>query len=234
MRLLIVENNQNDLIDCFVLIDNYNENHELQLTTKIEYDYQTVLEEIDNYDFVLMDIELDNGVNGIDLACEIRKYNRDIKIILVSNFSSYLIDGYKAKADLYLLKPVSQKEFDRAINELSWDYIYHNAGIYDLRMSPNKIYFHNILYIEMNNRKLYIHFNDGEVFVCNDTLLKWEKLLEDYPFSHPHRAFLVNMEHIKTFNNKNILLNNGEILQITEVYFNSFRKNYIRYLNRRA
>ena len=234
MKLLIVENNKNDINELITLIENYNKNHEIKLTYKIDYDYNHVLEIVEEFDLILMDIELDNNVNGIELAREIRKYSRDIKIIFVSNYNKYLINGYKAKADAYWLKPVAQIEFNNDIDELSWEYIYNNAGFYDIRYSSKKIYYHEITYIEMNARKLHIHLVDGNTFVNNDSLLKWEEKLMEYPFSQPHRSFLVNLEQIQTFNKKEIILNSGERLQITDVYFDKFRKDYIRYLNRRV
>ena len=234
MKILIVENNKNDLIETLSLIDKYNQNHEINILVTVEDDYEKVLSIADEFDFLMMDIELDHNTNGIDLACQIRKFNRDIKIIFVSNFSKYLIDGYKAKADLYLLKPVSQHEFDKSMDELAWDYIYHHAGIIDERYSMEKIYFHEILYIEILSRKLYIHFTNSDVFANNDTLLKWMELLKDYPFVQPHRAFLVNMEHIQALNKKEIKLKNGEILQITDNYIDIFKKEYLRYLNRKV
>lgn len=234
MKILIVDNNKNDVVDFIVLIDNFNDSQEIELTFKVEYNYDRVLEIVNDFDFALIDIELDNNTNGIDLACKIRENNKDIKLIFISNFSKYLIDGYKAKADLYLLKPVTQNEFNKAIFKLSKEYIFHHAGITDFRYSPKKIYFHDILYIEALSRKLYIHFKNGKTFVNNDSLTKWELLLKEYPFSHPHRSFLVNMEHIDTFNKKEVRLVNQSKLPITEHYFNQFCQDYMRYLNRRS
>lgn len=233
MRTLIIENNKNDLMDLIVLVDNYNEQNNSNLEFKVEYNYEHILQSIHDYDFVFMDIELDCETNGIDLACKIREYNKDIKIIFMTNYKKYLIDGYKAKADLYLLKPISQNEFNNAMDDLSWSYIYNNAGIYDIRYSSKKIYFHNILYLEKLARKLYIHFKDGSVFETSDTLLKWKEILKDCPFSSPHRSFFVNMEHIDKFDKKAIKLESGQELPITEIYFDDFYKDYIRYLNRR-
>ena len=232
MRLLIVENNQNDLIDLISLIDNYNEKSEIELSYDIEYNYSKVINFIDNYDFVFMDIELDNNTNGVDLACKIRHQNKDIKIVFISNFNKYLIDGYKANANLYLLKPISQESFNNAINSLAWDYFYHNAGFFDFRYSQKKIYYYEISYIEMNSRKLYIHFFNKKTIVHRDTLLSWCNRLKDYLFSQPHRAYLVNLEHIQTFNKHEIIMKNGEHLPITVIYIDQFRKDYVHYISR--
>lgn len=232
MKFLIIEDNQNDLLELIDLIDNYNEKSEIEISYDIEQDYSRILDSIDHYDFVLMDIELNNNTNGVDLACKIRQQNKDIRIIFISAFTKYLIDGYNASANLYLLKPVSQDTFNVSIDSLAKDYFYQNAGFYDGRYSQDKIYYHEITYIEMIARKLHIHFVDKNEFINNDTLLKWSNHLKDYPFSQPHRAFLVNLEHIQTFNKQEIIMKNGEHLPITDIYIEQFRKDYIHFMNR--
>lgn len=234
MKILIIENDQNDLIETVTLIEDFKSKTNVKISYKVEYDYSKIISIINEYDFILMDIELNNNVNGIDLACEIRKFNRDIKLIFLSNYNKYLIDGYKAKADLYLLKPVTQNEFDKAMNDLMKEYIFHNAGIIDQKISTEKIYFHKILYVERLSRKVYIHMTNGETFSTYDPLTKWIDLLSDYPFTQPHRSFLINMEHIQTYKKREVIMKNGYNIQITDYFINKFREDYICYLNRRA
>lgn len=234
MKILIVENDQNDLIETVTLIENYKEKTDVKITYKVEFDYSNVLKIVNEYDLLLMDIELNNNVNGIDLACEIRKFNRDIKLVFLSNYNKYLIDGYKAKADLYLLKPATQNEFDKAMNDLLKEYIFHNAGIIDTKISTEKIYFHKILYIERLSRKVYIHMTTGDTFSTYDPLTKWIDMLVDYPFTQPHKSFLINMEHIQTYKKRELVMKNGDVIQITDYFINKFREDYIFYLNRRA
>ena len=69
MKFLIIEDNQNDLLELIDLIDNYNEKSEIEISYDIEQDYSRILDSIDHYDFILMDIELNNNPNGVDLAC---------------------------------------------------------------------------------------------------------------------------------------------------------------------
>lgn len=234
MRILIVENNENDLIDTMVLLDNFSEQTDIDINFHVENNYTKILQIDSQFDIVMMDIELDNEENGIDLARKIRKQNKDIKIVFLSNYNRYLLDGYKAKADLYLLKPVPQDLFNSEMSELINDALYHDQGIYDERLSMTKIYFTDILYIEMLSRKINIHFVNGKIVQCYDTLMKWIEILKECPFSQPHRSFLVNMEHIIKFEKNNITLKNGEILPITRVFLDKFRADYIRYLNQRA
>ena len=59
------------------------------------------------------------------------------------------------------------------MKEVVADAIYHTKGMFDERLSQTKIYFSDILYIEMLSRKLNLHFLDGHTIGCYDTLIKW-------------------------------------------------------------
>ena len=234
MDILVIENNKTDLSDTLALLEQFSKDMDIEINYHVEDDYQRVLTIHHQYDIIMMDIELDAGFNGIDLAKAIRRTNKDIKIIFLSSYNRYLLDGYKAKADLYLLKPVQQQLFNQEMKEVVADAIYHTKGIFDERLSQTKIYFSDILYIEMLSRKLNLHFLDGHTIGCYDTLIKWLDLLKECPFAQIHRSFIVNMEHITKFEKKSVTLKNNKKLQISDGYLNQFKIAYMGYLNRRT
>lgn len=234
LKILIVENNKEDLKECLKVLACYQKEMKIDMKCDVENDYTKVLEKADQYDIVFFDIELNNNVNGIDLAVQIRHRNKQLCIIFMSNFNKYLIDGYKAQANLYLLKPIQQSEFKKEMNRIVKEYHYHHLGIVDLRFSQTKIYFKDILYIEVLARKLIIHFINGKEVSCYDTLAKWKEILKDCPFSQPHRSFLVNMEHIILFEKYQLTMKDYTVIPITDKNQEHFKNEYVRYLNRSA
>lgn len=234
MKILIVENDKNDLINLYSLLDDFGETNHIQIEKVIENEREKILDNSSNFDIAFFDIELDNNKNGIELACELRKINKDIRIIFVSNYNKYLIDGYKARADLYLLKPINQDQFNLEMYEITRDYLNRDAGITDLKYSQTKIYFRDILYIEVLARKLNLHLVDGQIISKFDTLKRWMDLLKECSFSQPHRAFLINLEHVQHLYKDHIIMDNEELIQITDSYRDRFRKDYILYLNRKV
>ena len=233
MNILIVENNVKELTDLFTLLHNFEKNQDTPLNISTESNYDKIVSSVDLYDVIFFDIELNNGMNGITLARKIRERNKDVRIIFITNYARYSISGYEAKADLYLLKPVNQEEFNQKMANVLWDYIYSNLGIIDTRLKQTKLYFHNILYIEMLQRKVIIHLKNEENVSCYDTLLQWKNILKDAPFSQPHRSFLVNMQHIQKYEEDYIVMKDNIQIPITKIFKDEFRENYIRYLNRR-
>ena len=65
-------------------------------------------------DIVFLDIQMP-GLNGMEFA---KSLNEDTKIIFITAFDQYAIEGYKVKAYDYLLKPVSYKDFYSTVSKL--------------------------------------------------------------------------------------------------------------------
>ena len=60
-------------------------------------------------EFALLDIEMP-GMNGVELARELRKLNPDVIIVFVSAHSEYLADFINIKADYYVIKPYERQD----------------------------------------------------------------------------------------------------------------------------
>lgn len=65
-------------------------------------------------EFALLDIEM-NGMNGVELAKELRKLYPKIIIVFVTSHSKYLKDFIDIKADYYVLKPYSKQDVEDAL-----------------------------------------------------------------------------------------------------------------------
>ncbi|MEI3401927.1 MAG: LytTR family transcriptional regulator DNA-binding domain-containing protein [Clostridia bacterium] len=139
------------------------------------------------------------------VAHEINKMNNNYKLCLVSNYSEYLKDGYRVKADRYFTKPIDQNEFDMDMDDILKDFILENSYIIDTKVCKEKIMIKDILYVEILARKTYVHTKTNK-YVTNYTLLHWKEVLKDYYFSQPHKSFYVNLQNIDDYDNHQIYL----------------------------
>lgn len=69
----------------------------------------------DRTQILFLDIEMEK-MDGIALAREIRKHNRQLQIIFVTGYMEYIQEGYNVEALHYLLKPVSQEKIDSVLD----------------------------------------------------------------------------------------------------------------------
>ena len=213
MKILIFEDNEKELGTLLNYIESFCLSKNIIYTVDIYTNSKDFIENIYTYDLIFLDIEVQNE-NGIDIGIKIREYNDDAKIIFVTNYSKYLIDGYKAHADRYFLKPLNQEEFNIELENVLEDYIQKYSGFFDKKILKTKIYFNEILYIEFKDRKTFLHFITGKVIETNYPLKYWENKLKDHYFAKPYRAYLVNLRHISGFTKQEVIMENEEYLPI--------------------
>ena len=91
---------------------------------KIEYnifnhpfDLVAEIEKGNRYDILFMDV-LMPGENGIEAATEIRKYDKNVKIIFVTSSSEFAVQSYVIGAYYYQLKPIWAESFFRLLDSV--------------------------------------------------------------------------------------------------------------------
>lgn len=234
MKILIFEDDTYEF-DCLKTnIDSFFRRKNIEYEILRIYNVNDLLLHIYNYDIVFLDIEL-NEENGIEIGIKIRTYNKSIKIIFVTNFTQYLIDGYKAHADRYFLKPIEQKQFDIEMDTVIEDYIQNNSGFIDTKLSPNMIYYKDILYIECinNTRKTTLHMINGNNHETTHTLKYWLDKLQEFPFCQSYKSIIVNLNCVSGFKRNDLILINDEIIPLSRIYKKSFYEANIKNLHKR-
>ncbi len=157
----------------------------------------------------ILDIELKNGISGIDIARKIRKNDWNSIIIMVTAHSDL---GYEAlKAQIMLLDFISKYDeceknltnvLKKAVNKIDCKKVllFESYGI------SHRIYLDDILYVTKDtvDRKCIIKTTYGE-FAVNKTMNQMIDEL-DQRFYLSHRSCLVNTDKIKDIDWKNNLI----------------------------
>lgn len=165
------------------------------------YEFHDGSEILDNYrpvyDLVLLDIEMP-CIDGMRTAEQIRAQDEDVILIFITNMAQYAIQGYKVRAQSYILKPVGYygfaAELQDAINTLD-----KRSSRKSLLLTVDgdmiKVPVSAIRYIESNRHNLIVHTVD-RIYTIRETMKNMEKSLEGEPFAHAGISFLVNLAHV--------------------------------------
>ena len=74
------------------------------------------------YNLIFLDIEMDK-INGIECGKAIRKIDKSVIIIFVTNAAKYAIQGYEVEALDYIVKPINNEVFflkmERALKRIA-------------------------------------------------------------------------------------------------------------------
>ena len=234
LRMAICDDSPSDLNRINDMLMHFLESHNIEHEVELFPNGHALLESPISYDLILLDIEME-GKNGIEIAQELRTFNTDSKIVFITNSTSidHLQQGYKVKADRYLVKPINQQEFNFEINSVIKDQLVDNKFILDKRISPYKLYLKDIIYIEFYNRKTIIHMN-GQKISTYIALKEWISLLEDYHFSQCHKGYIVNLSFIQHMNTEKLTLLNNEHLPLGRKYKDKLKLDYYTFIGEKV
>lgn len=99
-------------------------------------------------DIALLDIDLP-GMNGLELAAELKRIRPDTEIIFLTGCSEFALDAFRLHASGYLLKPVSEEALEGEIvfalslrrNRLSGHIVVRTFGNFDVFVDGQPISF---------------------------------------------------------------------------------------------
>lgn len=175
------------------------------------------LESRERFDMVFLDIMLP-GMNGMEAAQKIRKYDSEIIIIFVTNVSSFAVRSYEVNALDYILKPVSYERMEFKLTKAllmirsrcETSLVINNLDGGIVRISSGQIY-----YIEVAGHRLRYCTEKGS-FYEKGTLSQKAEILEQYNFARCNACYLVNLRYIFAVNGYNLEMKNGDQLRISQ------------------
>lgn len=186
---------------------------------------------------IFLDINMPD-LNGLDFAKSMQDHSKGPVMVFTTAYSEYAIEGYKANAVGYLLKPYGFDEFEAAAQkvkdiceirkqsatavEVSADthdgVIYVKSDYKIVRIGIDKIN-----YIEAMSEYLRIACEDKSKPVV--VLLSMKKIEEHLPsskFMRIHRSFIINLDKISEVKKNHVVLGDGVSLPIGDNYKDAF------------
>lgn len=200
-------------------------------------DGESLLAARTHHDIYLLDIIM-TGMDGIALAKELAAADRNFCVIYLTTSEEYALDAFSVDALQYLVKPVTKAALSGALKKA----LALLAGIQSeepciLVPTPDgetAVVLSGLCYVEHVAKTLYFHFTDGDVLRSSTGSMKisdlTEKLLSRKNFLSPHRAFVVNMDYIRTFSSSEIHMQNGEMIPVARAGGSKTRRQYMDYL----
>lgn len=182
-------------------------------------------------DIVFLDIQMPQ-ISGLEFA---KIVPPGVRIIFTTAYGQHAVEGFRANALDYLMKPISYSEFlDSANRALEWKLLRTRAGVapgatvtsqiisdYLVVKSDYKlvqIATKDILFIE--GLKDYVKIYPVSGGPCVISLMSLRALEASLPrprFLRVHRSYIVNTEHIRVIERNRILFDRKEI-PVSETY----------------
>lgn len=155
-------------------------------------------------------------ISGIDLA---RSLEHKPMIIFITAHKNFAVDSYELDALDYLVKPVQQERFDKAINKAIEFYNYQHLKnkiddeLIFIRSEYQliKMNLNDIEYIESMEDYCKIHLINTKPVMTLMTLKSMLDKLPEAKFKRIHRSYIISLNKIKSFVNRKVILSSTEL-----------------------
>lgn len=196
-RVAIVEDDKNFVEELKNHLLQYAQEEGLEFQISAFYDGAEILENYAPvYDLILLDIEMPK-VGGMETAEKIREVDEDVVLMFITNMAQYAIHGYEVGALDFVMKPVTyytlSMKLKRALKRVQKKEL--PSILLNLSDGVKKLEVRQIYYVEVQNRMLHYHTDEGE-FVVRSSLQAAEQTLPSNVFAKCNHWYLVNLMHV--------------------------------------
>lgn len=149
----------------------------------------------------------------------------DIKVIFITAYREFALEGFALDAADYLLKPLSYASFLKSVEKVDRRYfnipassgidkgfIFVRSGYRSVRIDIA-----DIIFIESKREYLDIVLKSDEIITTHGTLSSIIDRLPQDIFTKVHRSFIVNLNHIRVVERNTIVFGKRQI-PISEQY----------------
>lgn len=169
-------------------------------------------------DVLILDINLNSNISGIDLAKEIRKHNKKVYLIFSTGHLEYSLVAYSVKTFDYLPKPLTIERLEITVNRLLDDLSNSSSKKFIKLDKKTIINEEEIIYIKKDGMKLVFCTNSRNYETYN-SFNKIKSLLPDN-FVRCHKSYIANTDTIQNINvsTNTVLFNNDLYCDIGPKY----------------
>ena len=169
-----------------------------------------------------------SGQNGIELAREVRKANRDVAIMFITKTVQFAINGYEVDAVDYVVKPLVYEDFALKLKKAMRYILLHTEKFIVLntkggavRIGESRIY-----YIEVMLHYLVVHTKKGDITVRGS--IKSILPLLSASFARSANSYIVNLRYVENVKDNTVTVH-GVPVPITKSYKAEFLRAFSAY-----
>lgn len=188
----------------------------------------------DNFkpDILFLDIIMDEK-DGIQIGTEVRKRNKNIIIIYVTNIGERMAAAINQIHSYgYLMKPIVKEELFQVLAEAIKEVQCDSLIVYEKFVSENntviKLPVEDIFYFEYVNRKIKIVTREKTYICIKEKISEIANRMERYGFAMSHQSFVVNLYHVDKISAQSLFMRNGATVYLAQKRAAAFRKQLMK------
>ena len=235
IQIAICDDSREDRNAIKCILENYfnTRNKKIKLT---EYEDGVVLlddyadKSVHYYDLIFLDIFMKKS-QGIDVAKQLRAYDKKVSIVLTTATDEFAMSGYAVHAYGYLVKPIQKAETDGLLDDFvryfhcdrKQTLLIKNRNVHE------RIAYGEIIYMESMNPYVYIYLKDKSVHRIHAKLGDVEKEVAGKSFIRCHQSFIINMSDVQKVD-KVFHMSDGTEIPIRRSELKELKEKYYQYV----
>ncbi len=194
---------------------------------------RSLLESDCDFDLIFLDIQMERP-DGMETAKTLRRREKHSLLVFVTVLKECVFDAFEVEAYDYLIKPLDGGHFrrtmDRAVKALERRTA--KSIMVQRGTSREVIPLAQIVYCEVQGRKIYIHQSDGNIIDHYEKLDDFERRV-DGRFFRCHRSYLVNLEYVRGSHAGQVALSQGEQIPVSRLREQELTQALLRHMKER-
>lgn len=235
LQIAVCDDNIDELSNMVQLINQYRSSKNLNCEYAVfpnGFDLISALDKGTRFDIYCLDIIMP-GVTGIDVAKEIRVFDKTAPILFFTSSSEFALESYSVKAINYVLKPISKEKlfftFDEMLEHIKVEGN-EDAVIVKSHEGIQRILISNLVFADVIGRNVLYHLLSGKVIKCTDSFASvCDSLLKYGSFIKTHRSYIVNMQYVDTIENHKVTLQTLSSVPIAQGKAREIKARYLAY-----
>lgn len=194
---------------------------------------RSLLESGGEFDIIFLDIQMEQP-DGMETARLLRRRGDGGLLVFVTVLKECVFDAFEVEAYDYLVKPLDSGRFkrtmDRAVNLLEK----RAAKTIAIRRGTacEVVSLSDIVYCEVQGRKIYVHKSSGEIVDYYDKLEDLERCVGK-GFFRCHRSYLVNLSYVCGCRGGQVMLPQGEMIPVSRLRERDLTQTLLRHMKER-
>ena len=181
------------------------------------------------FDIIFLDICM-TGMNGMELAKSIRKFDREVLIVFLTGVSDYVFEGYEIGAVRYLIKPVDDLKLEDTLNACieevkmrAGDFVTFKYLGENLKISRG-----DIIYIFVDGHYVKM-ITKTQTYEWKESLSNVFERLDKERFVMANRSSIVNLEYVCRITREECVLETGDKIPVSRGAYAPLNEAFIHF-----
>ena len=221
-NITIIDDNQQDLNYIFSLINNYCQINKHEVKIQCCND-PLQIKDLINQDLIFLDIDM-TSINGIQFATTL---SNNTIVIFITNMEHLVFDSFKVHPFDFIRKSQMNKELSYTLKAVFNLIDEKNKYlILKIKQGKVKIKINDILFCETTDHITTI-YTINELFQVRKSLKEIMMMIQSNKFFHINKSYYVNLEYVKVYDRKKIIMYNDKIISIGKNKYHLFLQRYL-------